>query len=141
MIRLRDLTMGERLWLWARRRNLSRKAIQARYSVGPKMVTDWMRDRRDDVPLVRLDAELTKGERCAVYRRRSGKDILTVASEMGVSHLAIINWESDKGMVDRLLEFWGDDSSMDSSSRDDVDDDEGDFIRHKVDFHLGQGDT
>lgn len=108
MIRLENLSPGERFWIWQRRHGVSRDAAAKSYAVKPQTVTDWTRDRKPDVPEVPLKAELTPGEISSLYRRRAELGVRAAARLIGISHVTLIAREKDIGpsALSDVIPWW-----------------------------------
>lgn len=107
LLGLKDLTPGERLWVWRRREGMRSEVLAKRLGVGPKVITAWERgERGEDVPDVTLEEPLRIGEQLALVRRRKGWSIRITAMKMGTSHVTIIRLERGGGDVEGAVEFW-----------------------------------
>jgi len=107
MIQLKKLKPRERLWLWQRRNNLSRRQTAAHFNVSEKTVTNWRSGRRGFHHSVELTEDLRPGEICALLRHRSGLSIVELAGKFGTSHVTFLKIErDDKRAEEELLPWW-----------------------------------
>lgn len=106
------LTKGERFYLWRRRKGWT-QIEAARHFLGKRVrrvdkVADWERGRDEaGCPEVILEDGPTRGEVCAVYRRRNGLRIKDVARLIGVSSPTVIYMERGERDPRRYEDYWG----------------------------------
>jgi transcriptional regulator with XRE-family HTH domain len=107
MIKLGDLTRGERVRTFRRRNEITQESFAARYNVPTKYVSEWERGDRDDIPHIPSLGKLTPGEACYTARQRSGMTVKQVAKLLGVSRITLLKMEADRtGTTGDLVAFW-----------------------------------
>lgn len=106
MLKVSDLTKGEKLQVMRRRDGLTMPEAAAEFGVGLAKYRAWERDERDDVPNTPL-GKLDPIEAAYVYRRRSDMNFTETADEIGVSRWWLRRMERGDAPPDRLLEYWG----------------------------------
>lgn len=110
---LDDLTDLETWSLWKYRSGLSNKQAAIKLEVKPDLVRSWAEaDKHKVLPMAQVREDLAKlgpitdGERCRMYRQRTGLMMKDVAGRMGVSRIWIWNMETDRASCKRLLEMY-----------------------------------
>lgn len=108
---LRQLTGGERLWLWRRRLGLNQRDMGARLGVGEEIYLLAEKDRpgfaasalRRSAPIPPL-GPTTLPEALRLARRRSGKGSREAANSLGFSHVTLLAAErsGDEWLTSRL---------------------------------------
>ncbi len=104
MMKLNDLTIGERLLLERRRNGESQCLAAMRHGVSRYRYRLWEADK-DDGPIVPLRA-LRVYEACLVLRRRNGAHLYEIAAEAGISRWWLCQMEYGLAPPDRLVAFW-----------------------------------
>jgi len=100
-----ELTTGEKLYLERNRRKLTQKASAKLYDVTLAAYRAWENDQSEG-PDVTLEG-IETWEHYIVLRRRLGCSVPEMAAILGCNPLTLYNWESGKGSLRRLMEYWG----------------------------------
>jgi transcriptional regulator with XRE-family HTH domain len=99
-------TMGERVWVWRRRQELTLVEAAQRLGVGRGHLVDWEADRSVPPPSVCrrvASLTLTSTEVLRLLRRRSGLGSRGAAMAYGVSHVSLLRLER---IADDELKRW-----------------------------------
>ena len=107
MAKIADLTPGERLLIYRRRRDESQEQAARRLNITRNVYGRLERDCEDwqiHLPKMR---ELQIHEKCLLVRRRNRKTQEEIAAEIGVTRFWMNQMETGKGSCDCLAEFWG----------------------------------
>jgi transcriptional regulator with XRE-family HTH domain len=107
MIKLGDLTRGERMRVYRRRNEITQKQFAKRYDVPTKHVAEWESGDREGVPNIPALGKLTPGEACYNARQRSGMTVEQVAKQLRVSRITLLKMEADRtSTTGDLVAFW-----------------------------------
>lgn len=101
--------------LWRRRESLTQTAAAAKLGIKfGTLVHLECGGEHDDAPTVPVQAELTPSEQCFLLRKRSGRQIASVAVDIGVSRKWVQKMERDGAPIHRLLHYWAEQQSDDA---------------------------
>lgn len=109
----RDLTDGERLFIWRRRNNARQDWAAEQLDISLSLYLDYEHER---LPLRGAAARLmhaarlhtiSTAEACVIARRRANLTIPDVAATMGRSRWWVNRMELGKAPVAELASFWG----------------------------------
>lgn len=111
MSRRINLTTGEHLYLWRRRKELSQNAAGQKlhlprnhFASIERDELEWPRARKS---LPTLVLPLSDQELCVVHRKRSGMTQRQVAKEIGISRYWVNCLEQGHGDITELARYWG----------------------------------
>jgi transcriptional regulator with XRE-family HTH domain len=100
---LKKMTEGETLWLWRRSLELTQAEAGAVLKVSEKRYNMWETDREE--PQRTVVCNPTKGDLCALARRRDGRPLRRLAETLGAgSHVSLLAWERTSDP--RLVAAW-----------------------------------
>lgn len=99
-----ELTSGEKLFLWRRRKGMSQNQAAKHFKMSRRQYLKMEFDQAPS-PTITL-GQLTPQEKCIMYRRHSGMTQLEVAEELKVTRLWVNHMENGKGSIDTLLWYW-----------------------------------
>lgn len=104
-IKIANLTPRERWWVWRRRAKKTQVAVARARGESEDRIGDYDLGRTAP-PAVRLNKELSDGERCWLLRKRSGATLEEVANATGVSRVTVLKRERNRGEVHKLVDYW-----------------------------------
>ena len=107
---LRDLTLGERLIVGRRRKDLSQTDAATRCRVSLFRFRKWEDDveepKASALTKLPVSGALKPGERCFLMRRRAGLSLKQVSTKTGITVNALSQIETGKHDAAELLRFW-----------------------------------
>lgn len=98
-------SLGELLFLWRRRKNLTQREAARRLKVSVDTYREWEADQRDGQPK-KLLKDLTTAETCVLRRRRSGLTQKEVAAELGLTRVWVNRMEKGLADPEALKAYW-----------------------------------
>lgn len=105
MLKLKDLTSGERLFLARRRRNERQREAARRHGVSYYRYRAWECDGSNGAPLAPLHS-VRPHEACLILRRRFGLTLDQLAEHVEVTPTWLCQMEQGKVPCTRLIEYW-----------------------------------
>lgn len=100
-----DLTPGEKLYLWRRRKNKRVWEYARQYGVSRYAYQRWENDLGDDIPIIKLMG-VEQAEQFVILRKRSGMTQKELAARMGISRSWLHLVEAGKVSMKQAIEFW-----------------------------------
>ena len=107
-IGIRDLTRGERLYIWRRRENMSQAQAAEIWGVARNEYRSWENDEAESPAGVCPNlGVLETFESCVILRRRNNASVSDTAEAIGVSRQWLRKMEIGEAPTERLTSYWG----------------------------------
>ena len=103
-LRTVDLTNGERLFVWRRRKELDQVAAAKEWGVSPTTYRRWEADEANPKPVPLGKLQTCEG--LTIMRRRRGITQEELAQRVGVSRHWLRLMENGSENCERLTEWW-----------------------------------